>query len=106
MKRSHDGGKKVFKIILFIVTGVFVLFVFLSGPKGTVRLVQLSLERDRVDDEIQTLKRDNIRIQKDIDRYLHDQNAVEDEARRQLGFVKKGEVVYRFSSRPKGVKEP
>jgi len=78
------------------------LFVFLSGPEGTIRLVQMMMERAQLRREIQDLERENTTLVKTIQRFRNDPEAVEEEAREHLGLVRKGEVIYRFA--PKDTK--
>ena len=83
------------------VCGALLLFVFLSGPEGTVRLAKMMWERKRLTRELIDLDKENDSIQKSIERFRRDPAAVEEEAREKLGFVKKGEVIYRFTKKGK-----
>jgi cell division protein FtsB len=79
--------------------GAVLLFAYLSGPEGGVRLVQLLFERRHLVKELDDLSQENISLQQTIKRFQHDSGAVEEEAREKLGLVKKGEVIYRFPKR-------
>lgn len=94
---AHSGRWISWKWALVGLTAVLLLFLFLSGPQGTVRLVQLLMERKHLSQELTELQKENQSIETAIERFRSDPNAVEEEAREKLGFVKKGEVIYRFS---------
>lgn len=99
----HSQGLKMPRwrwVVIGSAVGLL-LFVFLSGPEGTVRLVKMMWERKRLTQELTDLEKDNQAIQKSIERFRHDPEAVEEEAREKLGFVKKGQVIYRFPKKDK-----
>jgi cell division protein FtsB len=49
-----------------------------------------------LEQELSTLRRGNIELQQDINRLQHDPTKIEQLAREQLGYVRKGETVYQL----------
>ena len=86
---------------LVAAAGGLLLFIFFSGPNGTIRLIRLAYETKALKAEITELERDNEKISRDIKRFQTDPSAVEEEARQKLGLVKKGELIYRFPKKGK-----
>jgi cell division protein FtsB len=82
---------------LLATAGILILLCLSAVDPGGLRTVW-RLERDarRVAAENEALERENHRARREI-RALHgDPAALERAAREELGFVKPGEVVYRF----------
>ncbi len=97
---NHPVKRLNWRWVAVGVGAVLLLFVYLSGPEGTIRMVDLLMERRRLTRDMQTLERENEAIQRMIVRFRQDPAAIEEEAREKLGLVKKGEIIYRFPKKP------
>jgi len=97
MEPSRDvkGRPSLFnKVALLMI--VLILGVALFGEKGVVRLVKLMREREALSSEVEQLKVENDRLRHEIEALRNDQDYLEHLARKQLGMVRKDELVYQF----------
>lgn len=85
---------RLFKILLPVVLLMLLLTVF--GERGLVKAYHLANERDEIRSKIQKLRRENQYLRGELSAIRGDKHYIEDIARRELGFVKAGETVYRF----------
>ena len=88
----RDKVKKLLSAI--IVLGL--VYYFLAGNRGLIRLVQMKTEKHRLMKEVAKIEEDNGRSIEDIRSLKYDLRSIERIAREDLGLVKKGEVVFRF----------
>lgn len=96
-------GTKCFWIALVLVW-MILGGILVFGNKGLYKLYQLSQERDRLLEDNQTLKVENDRLCKTIDRLQNDQEMIEDIIRKELHYIKKNEIIYQL--KPKGGIQP
>jgi len=68
----------------------------LVGQHGLLHLQELRQEQQALEAEAFTLTRENADLRERIDRLKTDDGFLEKVAREELGFVGKGEIVYRF----------
>ena len=83
------------KILLSIVIALlFSLLVFIMfSDSGLADLFKLKSERDRLLQENARLKRENLTMYRMIERLKNDPEYIESIARKELGMIKKGEVI-------------
>ena len=81
---------------LLLIATVVVLASALFGRQGARHLGRLRTERQQVADATFALLRGNALLRDDIERLRHDERLMEQLARRQLGLVRPGELVFRF----------
>jgi cell division protein FtsB len=86
---------RLISAILVIATAV-VLVSALLGRQGARHLGRLRSERQQVADATFALLRSNAQLRDEIDRLRTDERLLEQLARRQLGLVRPGELVFRF----------
>jgi cell division protein FtsB len=86
---------RLISAILVIATAV-VLASALLGRQGARHLGRLRSERQQVADATFALLRSNAQLRDEIDRLRTDERLLEQLARRQLGLVRPGELVFRF----------
>lgn len=92
---------------VFGVGGCVWLFVALfSGEMGLTRYLSMRDHARNLEQELSTLRRDNATLQQDIIRLQHDPAKIEQLAREQLGYVRKGETVYQLVPDPEKKTEP
>ena len=83
-------------IILFVVL-VMVLVTFF-GEKGILHLLRLKRELTRIKEENQRAEEENQRLREEVRRLQQEKRYIEEIARKELGMVKEGEVIYQFDS--------
>lgn len=85
---------RLLKIVLpiVIITGILTIF----GERGLIKAYRLSSERDEIRVKVEKLRRENQYLRGELASLRSDRHYVEDMARRELGFVREGETVYRF----------
>lgn len=91
--RTANG--RAISAILLIATAL-ALVSALFGRQGARHLGRLRAERQQVADATFALLRGNAQLREQIDRLRHDERLLEQLARRQLGLVRPGELVFRF----------
>ena len=94
-----DFNKKGFLKITFIcliVLGLLVAWLGF-GERGFIHLYRMEKERQAYHKKIQRLEEANQELLEQIDRLRKDEEYIESMARRELGLVKKDEIIYRFS---------
>ncbi len=87
-------NKKVLITILLLVS-VMVFFTFF-GDKGLLQVYRLKKELREIERGNRELEKENEGLKAEIHRLRTNRDYVEELARRELGLVKKGEVVYQF----------
>lgn len=87
-------NKKVLITILLLVS-VMAFFTFF-GDKGLLQVYRLKKELREIERGNRELEKENERLRAEIYRLRTNRDYVEELARRELGLVKKGEVVYQF----------
>jgi len=86
------------KLILFAVFFSALVVGWLGfGQRGFIHLYRMEKEKQSYIDRIWALEAENHALLDEIDRLLNDRDYVESVARRELGFVKDDEVLYRFA---------
>lgn len=79
------------------VAGCVWLFVALfSGEMSLTRYVSMRGQATSLEQELSTLRRENVELQQDINRLEYNPAKIEQLAREQLGYVRKGETVYQL----------
>ena len=90
--------KKFFKILSL---GLFIVLLAVSwlafGDRGFIYLYRMENERQEYLDRIQKLELANQELKEEIDRLRYNREYIEETARKELGLVKKDEVIYRFA---------
>jgi cell division protein FtsB/cell division protein DivIC len=108
---SRYGIRKVLKklskkpflllvLLLFLILGFFTF----SGDKGILHLLRLQKELARIKETNVKIEEENRRLREEVSRLQHDKRYIEEIARKELGMVKEGEVIYQFDT-PKAEKE-
>ena len=89
-------------VTLVLIGGIVaVCCAVLVGENGVTKLFTLRAERQRLGEQAVALLEENTALRDQITRLRTDDRFVEGLARRELGFVRSGEVVYRFHRGPK-----
>ena len=89
--------KKFFKVLSL---GLFIILLAASwlafGDRGFIYLYRMEKERQEHLERIQKLNLANQELKEEIDRLRYDRGYIEETARKE-GFVKKNEVIYKFT---------
>ena len=90
--------KKFFKALLLGLFFVLLVVSWLAfGDRGFIYLYKMDKEREEYLDRIQKLELANKELEEEIDRLTNDREYIESTVRKELNFVKKDEVIYRFT---------
>ena len=85
-------------VAALLLTALLASSTFGSG--GLVQLWHMHAEREALGDDAQRLLVKNDELRRTILSLRHSDRGLERLARERLGFVRDGEIVYRFRSRP------
>ena len=89
------------------VIGIIWLVVALFyGEMGLSRYLAMRDHAKHLEQELSVLRNENGTLQQDILRLQHDPTKIEQLAREQLGYVRKGETVYQFIPGSEKQREP
>ena len=88
------------KKILILVLFLFLIFGFFTffGDKGIIHLLRLQKELVRIKDANVKIEQENRKLREEVKRLQHEKRYIEENARKELGMVKEGEVIYQFES--------
>lgn len=86
--------KRILIVILFLVL-IFGFFTFF-GDKGILHLFRLQKELARVKETNAKTEEENRKLREEVKRLQSEKRYIEEIARRELGMVKEGEVIYQF----------
>ena len=90
--RGHN--RRIFIPILLIIS-VMIFFTFF-GDKGLLKVYRLRRELKEIERANMELQQENERLRAEINNLRTNGKYIEELARRELGLVKKGEIVYQF----------
>jgi cell division protein FtsB len=80
--------------------------VLFYGEMGLSRYLAMRDYAKNLEQELSTLRNEHMTLQRDILRLQHDPSKIEQLAREQLGYVRKGETVYQFIPGSEKQREP
>jgi cell division protein FtsB len=93
------------RILLLILCFFWSGLVTFFGEKGIFHLFRLKKELVRIKEANVQLENENAKLKENVERLKHEKRTIEEIARRELGMVKEGEIVYQFDP-PASKKEP
>ena len=101
-----ESKKRLFTALQLagLAGGVWLLVMLFSGDMGLVRYLALHDQARNLEQDLAALRVENATLRDDITRLQRDPAKIEQLAREQLGYVRKGETVYQVS--PDSVKKP
>ena len=79
-------------LLLFLVFGFFTFF----GDKGIIHLLRLQQEWSRIKEANAKIEEENRKLREEVKRLQYEKRYIEEIARKELGMVKEGEVIYQF----------
>jgi len=89
--------------IIPILAVAFILFFTIFGERGLLRIYHLNKEKQDVQQRLDALKGDNLKLVREVDALKNDRRYLESIARRDFGMVRKNEIIYQFP--PKSITE-
>jgi len=82
----------LFILFLFLILGFLTFF----GDKGILHLLRLQKELVRIKEMNIKIEEENRKLREEVRRLQHEKRYIEEIARKELGMVKEGEVIYQF----------
>jgi cell division protein FtsB len=100
-KRGSLGGRgrRIARYVLGFVTVVLVIDAIV-GEKGLLALLKARRDFHAVEDALQRARQQNIDLREQARRLREDPAAIEEIARRELGFIKPGEKLFIIRDAP------
>ena len=97
-----EWQRRVFAVaqVVGAIGFVWLLVALFSGEMGLPRYLSMRDHAKDLEQELSTLRGENAALQQDISRLQHDPTKIEQLAREQLGYVRKGETVYQLVPDP------
>ncbi|MFQ5840887.1 MAG: septum formation initiator family protein [Thermodesulfobacteriota bacterium] len=89
------GYKRRVLVTILLLVGVMIFFTFF-GDKGLLQVYRLRREMREIERVNMELRQENDKLRAEIGNLRTNKKYIEELARRELGWVKKGEVVYQF----------
>ena len=86
--------KKIILIILFITAVTIGLAITIFGQRGFIHMVMLEKELEEFRNQNSQLQKENDAIKQEIELLKNNVKHMEELARKELGLVKKDELVY------------
>lgn len=82
------------QLMIFMVSIIFLLFLAygIFGEKGYLQLRKVGLQNQKLRQEIEQIREENLQMMREIKALKTDPKAIEKIAREELGMVKPGEV--------------
>ena len=87
--------KKRLLLFIFIPLLIFGTLTFF-GEKGILHLLHLQKEVAQIKDRNIKLEEENQKLREEVKRLQRDKRYIEEIARKELGMVKEGEIIYQF----------
>jgi len=81
-------------LMLFSVLGALTFF----GDKGIFHLLRLKKELSRLKEDNRRIEAENQKLREEVRRLQSEKRYIEEIARKELGMVKGGEIIYQFDS--------
>jgi cell division protein FtsB len=91
-------GKTLFSLLILLMFFIF-LFI-LESESGFFDLRRLKRENSRLVERNLSLEHENRALCREIDRLKNDMNYIENIARRELGMIRKDEVIIKLNEDP------
>jgi cell division protein FtsB len=95
------------RVVLLLMLFFFLVLGLLTfwGDKGILHLLRLQKELVRIKETNKNIEEENRKLREQVKRLQNEKQYIEEIARKELGMVKEGEILYQFDS-PKNHQEP
>jgi cell division protein FtsB len=94
---KFESKRKRLLLLILISLLIFGILTFF-GEKGIFHLFRLQKELARVKEKNFKLQEENQTLKEEVKRLKSDKRYIEEIARKELGMVKEGEIIYQFDS--------
>jgi cell division protein FtsB len=82
----------LFFLFLFLILGFLTFF----GDNGILHLFRFQKELARIKEMNTKMEEENRKLREEVRRVQHEKRYIEEIARKELGMVKEGEIIYQF----------
>ncbi len=79
----------------------FILYFTIFGERGLLRIYHLNREKKEIQQRVDAMRNDNMRLVREIDALKNDRRYLESIARKDFGLVRQNETIYQFPQQPK-----
>jgi cell division protein FtsL len=79
-------------LIFFLILGLLTFF----GEKGILQLLRFQKELARIEEKNMKLDEENQKLKEEVKHLQNDKRYIEEIARKELGMIKEGEIIYQF----------
>ena len=102
MSRDSEWFPFIFRKLPWLAGRALLLFLAFAmlGERGVLRVMDVSRQKDQMEEEIARITEQNKRLANEIRCLRSDKKFIEDVARRDLGMVRENENIYFFPSQP------
>ena len=94
--------KKKRFLLLILISFLILGFLTFFGEKGILHLLRLQKELDRIKETNTKMEEENQKLKEEVRRLQYEKRYIEEIARKELGMVKEGEIIYQFDLPIKG----
>jgi cell division protein FtsB/cell division protein DivIC len=94
--------KKKGVLLLILISFLILGFLTFFGEKGVLHLLRLQKELGRIKETNIKMEEENQKLKEEVGRLQHEKRYIEEIARKELGMVKEGEIIYLFDLPIKG----
>lgn len=99
-KDSTQHTKRLAPAWLILIVLLMLGFA-MFGDRGVLRTIQANRYKAELQQELQVLQEERQRLKIEIKRLHQDKDYLEQLARKKLGMVREGELIYQFENAPK-----
>lgn len=86
----------IFYTILVLVVSAVLVYIFVWGNFGILRIRELESEKTEIEEEIETVKSENEELEEIVEDESELEEMIEKEKREEMGFLKDDEVLFKF----------
>jgi cell division protein FtsB len=87
--------KKRFLLLILVLVLILGFFTFF-GDNGILHLLRLQKELNRMKERNTQIDEENRKLKEEVRRLQDEKRYIEEIARKELGMVKEGEIIYQF----------
>ena len=99
--KSSDSDKWLgLTLVLFLLSGSFIILIALLGEYGVLAFQDLKLNEQHLIERIETLYQKEQKLLREIDALQNNFDYIEALARKELGLIRKDEVIYFLPDNP------
>lgn len=97
---ASTGNKNLITVWLLVVI-LLMLGYAIFGDRGVVRIMKTERQKQELAAQLADLQQDRQQLREEIDRLKHDRDYWEQLARKKLGMVREGELIYHLPAKDK-----